>query len=128
MRIGELAKACDCSVETIRYYEQIGLLSKPRRADNGYRIYLDEHKKWLQFIRRSRQLGLSQNEIRLLVDIAHEDSPACEDVQRLLSGHLRQVKQKILELKQLEEALTHLQSRCDKRKSTVCPAIAELLT
>ncbi len=127
MRIGELAKACDCSVETIRYYEQIGLLSKPGRAGNGYRIYLDEHKKWLQFIRRSRHLGLSQNETRALVDIAHEDSPACEDVQLLLSGHLQQVRQKILGLRQLEEALMRLQSRCDHRKSTTCPAIAELL-
>ena len=127
MRIGELAKACDCSVETIRYYEQIGLLSRPGRADNGYRIYLDEHRKWLQFIRRSRHLGLSQNETRVLVNIAHEDSPACKDVQLLLSDHLGQVRQKILELRQLEEALMRLQSKCDDRQSTACPAIAELL-
>jgi len=127
MRIGELARACDCSVETVRYYEQIGLLSKPGRADNGYRIYSDEHKKWLQFIRRSRHLGLSQDEVRVLVDIAHEESPACEDVQILLSGHLRRVGQKIRELKQLERALTRMQSRCDDGKSRTCPAIDELL-
>lgn len=127
MRIGELAKACDCSVETIRYYEQIGLLSKPRRAGNGYRIYLDEHRKWLQFIRRSRHLGLSQRETRVLVNMAHEDSPACEDVQLLLSSHLQQVRQKIRELRQLEGALMRLQARCDDRKSTACPAIVELL-
>ena len=127
MRIGQLAKACDCSVETVRYYEQIGLLSKPARADNGYRMYSDEHRKWLQFVRRSRHLGLSQDEVRVLVGIAHDDSSACEDVQLLLSGHLARVGQKMRELRQLERALMRLHSKCEGGKSGICPAIEALL-
>ena len=127
MRIGELARACDCSVETIRYYESVGLLSAPRRAANGYRIYSNEHRKWLQFVRRSRDLGLPQDEVRLLIEIARDESAACEDVYALLSSHVQQVSTRIRELKQLEKSLMRLQSRCANGKSKKCPAIDELM-
>jgi MerR family mercuric resistance operon transcriptional regulator len=127
MRIGELARACDCSVETIRYYESVGLLSAPSRAANGYRIYSDEHRKWLQFVRRSRDLGLRQNEVRLLLEIARNDAANCEDVSALLSSHVQQVSTRIRELKQLEKSLTRLQSRCAGGNANKCPAIDELM-
>lgn len=127
MRIGELARACDCSVETIRYYESVGLLSAPRRAANGYRIYSDEHRKWLQFVRRSRDLGLPQDEVRLLIEIACDESAACEDVYALLSSHVQQISTRIRELKQLEKSLTRLRARCADGKSKKCPAIDELM-
>jgi len=127
MRIGQLAKACDCSVETVRYYEQIGLLSKPARADNGNRMYSDDHRRWLQFVRRSRHLGLSQDEVRVLVGIAQNDSPACADVQAMLSGHLRRVGRKIHELRQLKKELVRLHSGCDDVNAGSCLAIDELL-
>ena len=127
MRIGELAHACDCSVETIRYYESVGLLSVPRRAANGYRISSDEHRKWLQFVRRSRDLGLSQDEVRLLIKIARDESAACDDVYALLSSHVQQVNRRIRELEQLENSLTRLRARCTGGESQKCPAIDELM-
>ncbi|UCH48774.1 MAG: MerR family transcriptional regulator [Betaproteobacteria bacterium] len=127
MRIGELARACHCSTETIRYYESIGLLSVPRRAANGYRIYSDEHRKWLQFVRRSRDLGLPQDEVRLLIEIARNDSANCEDVCALLSSHAQKVSTRIRELEQLEKTLIRLQSRCTDGSSKKCPAIDELM-
>lgn len=127
MRIGELARACECSVETIRYYESVGLLSAPRRAANGYRIYSEEHRKWLQFVRRGRNLGLPQDEVRLLTKIAHRDPAACKDVCALLSSHLQKVSERIRELKQLENTLIRLQSRCTEGNSKKCPAINELM-
>jgi MerR family mercuric resistance operon transcriptional regulator len=127
MRISELARACGCSVETIRYYESVGLLSAPRRAANGYRVYSDEHRKWLQLVRRSRDLGLPQDEVRLLIKIARDESAACEDVYRLLSSHVQRVSTRIRELKQLEKSLIRLQSRCADGRSKKCPAIDELM-
>ena len=127
MRIGEFAKACDCSVEAIRYYESVGLLAAPKRATNGYRIYSDEHQKWLQFVRRSRDLGLTQDEVRVLIEIALNDSAVCEDVYAILSSHVQQVRRRIRELKQLKNSLIRLQSRCDEGNSRKCPAIEELM-
>ena len=127
MRISELARTCGCSVETIRYYESVGLLSAPRRAANGYRVYSDEHRKWLQLVRRSRDLGLPQDEVRLLIKIARDESAACEDVYRLLSSHVQRVSTRIRELKQLEKSLIRLQSRCADGRSKKCPAIDELM-
>ena len=75
MRIGELAQACDCPAETIRYYEKIGLLPQAVRRANGYRSYEDKHQKWLQFIIRSRELGFSQDEVRRLTDLAGDGDP-----------------------------------------------------
>ncbi|UCD68613.1 MAG: MerR family transcriptional regulator [Betaproteobacteria bacterium] len=127
MRISELSRTCGCSVETIRYYESVGLLSAPRRAANGYRVYSDEHRKWLQLVRRSRDLGLPQDEVRLLIKIARDESAACEDVYRLLSSHVQRVSTRIRELKQLEKSLIRLQSRCADGRSKKCPAIDELM-
>lgn len=127
MHIGELARKCNCSAETIRYYESVGLLSAPARAANGYRIYSDEHRKWLHFVRRSRDLGLSQDDVRLLIESARDDSTVCEDVYALLSSQIQKVSGKIRELKRLERTLIRLQSRCTNRKSTKCPAIDELM-
>jgi MerR family mercuric resistance operon transcriptional regulator len=127
MRIGELAADCDCPVETIRYYEKIGLLSKPPRTTSGYRVYDDQHRKWLQFILHSRGLGFTQDEVRQLVNIAHMDAPACEDVHLLLSDHVRQVRHKLRELKQLEKALVRLKAKCENGTLNECPVIDELM-
>jgi len=127
MRIGELAADCDCLVETIRYYERIGLLSKPPRTVNGYRVYEGQHLKWLKFILHSRRLGFTQDEVRQLVDIAHMDAPACEDVHELLSAHITQVHRKLRELKQMEKSLARLKDKCEDGALNECPVIDELM-
>jgi len=128
MRIGELAASCDYPVETIRYYEKIGLLPKPLRTANGYRSYEAQHRKWLQFILHSRGLGFTQDEVRRLVEIAHKKATACGDVHLLLSGHLSEVHRKLRNLKQLEKALVRLKAKCENGTLNECPVIDELMS
>ena len=127
MRIGELANACDCPVETIRYYEKIGLLPAATRLANGYRSYDDEHLKWLQFIIRSRDLGFNQNEVRRLTDLAHQRRPACSDVHDLLEHHVVDIRDRIAELQRLEKALVRLKRQCHEGTLHDCPVIDELM-
>ena len=128
MRIGALAAACDCSAETIRYYEKIGLLPQPLRTANGYRSYDNQHEKWLQFILRSRALGFTQDEVRRLSDIAHQSQPACADVHDLLVEHVADVREKLRDLKQMEKALDRLSSKCQDGSLHDCPVIDELMS
>ena len=127
MRIGELATACDCSAETIRYYERVGLLEQPPRSANRYRVYDDRHLKGLKFILRARSLGFTQDEVRQLVDIAHMQTPACEAVHTLLSEQISQVRRKLRELRQLEKSLTRLRDQCEDGSLNECPVIDELM-
>lgn len=127
MRIGELAHACDCPVETIRYFEKIGLLPPAVRLANGYRSYDEYHRKWLQFITRSRELGFSQQEVRRLTDLAHRRRPACAEVHQLLETHVDDVRARIEELERLERALLRLKRQCKEGSLHDCPVIDELM-
>ena len=127
MRIGELANACDCPVETIRYYEKIGLLPAAARLANGYRSYDDEHRKWLQFIIRSRELGFNQDEVRRLTDLAQQQQPACADVHKLLEDHVHDVQKRVRELERMERALVRLKRQCRDGTLHDCPVIDELM-
>ena len=128
MRIGKLATSCDCPVETIRYYEKIGLLPQPTRLANGYRSYDDVHGKWLQFILRSRALGFSQDEVRRLTDLAHQKRPACVEVHDLLQEHVDDVQDRIRELKRMKRALVRLKDKCHDGTLHDCPVIDELMS
>ena len=127
MQIGKLAKYCDCPVETIRYYEKIGLLPKPTRLSNGYRSYDEAHRKWLQFILRSRALGFSQDEVRRLTDVAHQQRPPCIAVYDLLQEHVDDVQKRVRELQRMERALVRLKDKCHDGTLHDCPVIDELM-
>ena len=127
MRIGELARACDCPAETIRYYEKIGLLPQAVRRANGDRSYDDTHQKWLQFILRSKELGFSQDEVRRLTYLAHQKQPACADVHELLEEHVVDVRKRVRALKRMEHALVRLKSQCQDGTLHDCPVIDELM-
>jgi MerR family mercuric resistance operon transcriptional regulator len=127
MRIGEMATQCSCSVETIRYYERVGLLPKPLRRLNGYREYQENHLKWLQFILKSRALGFSQDEVRGLLEVAEMSHPDCGQVHGILSQHLAGVDQKLADLERMKKALQRLQQRCESGDFVDCPVIDELM-
>jgi MerR family mercuric resistance operon transcriptional regulator len=127
MRIGELATACDCAVESIRYYEKIGLLPQTARHANGYRSYEIMHQKWLLFILRSKELGFSQSEVRRLTDIAHQKQPACVAVHELLEAHVNDVRKRVRELRRMERALVRLKTQCRDGTLHDCPVIDELM-
>jgi MerR family mercuric resistance operon transcriptional regulator len=128
MRIGELANACACPVETIRYYEKIGLLPAAARLANGYRSYDDKHRKCLQFIIRSRELGFSQDEVRRLTDLAQQKQAACADVHKLLEDHVHDVRMRVRELERMERALVRLKTQCRDGTLHDCPVIDELMS
>jgi MerR family mercuric resistance operon transcriptional regulator len=127
MRIGELARTCDCPAETIRYYEKIGLLPQAVRLANGYRSYEDTHQKWLQFILRSKELGFSQDEVRRLTDLAHQKQPDCADVHELLEEHVNDVRKRVRALRRMERALVRLKTQCQDGTLHDCPVIDELM-
>lgn len=127
MRIGQLAETCNCSPETIRYYEKIGLLPPAIRQHNGYRDYQSSHQKWLGFILRSKALGFSQSEVRRLTDLANAPSSTCQDVHELILEHIRDVRGRLEELKKMEASLLRLEKKCIDETLHECPVIDELM-
>ncbi|MCB5423688.1 helix-turn-helix domain-containing protein [Altererythrobacter sp. CC-YST694] len=126
MKIGELAKATDTQVETIRYYERIGLLSAPGRSAANYRIYDPSHRSRLSFIRHSRQLGFTIDDIRSLLDLADHPERDCAEADNITTRHLRQVEAKISHLTRLRDELVRVSGRCRGGLSSDCQVIETL--
>jgi Cd(II)/Pb(II)-responsive transcriptional regulator len=128
MKIGELATTAQTPVETIRYYEREGLLSKPGRSDGNYRIYETQHLEQLQFIRYCRSLDMSLDEVRELLKLMVSPLESCGDVNRLLDEHIGHVSRRIRELRQLEKQLKALRQQCGNEMAVSdCGILAELV-
>jgi MerR family transcriptional regulator, mercuric resistance operon regulatory protein len=124
MRIGELARTVDVNVETIRYYQRIGLLGLPEKPYGGMRSYSDEDLQRLRFIRRAQQLGFSLEDIRELLELSSSD---CERVEKLAIEKLSLVKAKLRQLRRIESTLAMTVEQCARRKgSQPCPIIETL--
>jgi DNA-binding transcriptional MerR regulator len=111
--IGELSAQTHCTVPTIRYYEQIGLLPRPERASNGHRYYRDEDLKRLTFIKRCRDFGFPIDRVRDLAGLFTDGSRACVEVRDLAKEHLGHVRSKLDEMRQLEASLAAFVTSCD---------------
>jgi len=121
MKIGELAKASDTAVETIRYYEREGLLPPPARTESNYRSYEEEHRARLRFIRRARSLDMSLDEVRVLLRFKDSPHENCGDVNQVLDEHIGHVSQRIGELRALEKELKELRAECgEAREAQEC--------
>lgn len=113
MRIGELANKTGHSVETIRYYEKVGLLPAPQRLSNNYRVYGELHVMRLDFIRRCRTLNIGLDEIRLLLEsIAEGSEKGANRAHLLIHQHLETVERQMRELRHLKKSLSELASAC----------------
>ncbi|MBX6368589.1 MAG: helix-turn-helix domain-containing protein [Rhodospirillales bacterium] len=112
LNIGELGRRTGTNVETIRYYERIGLLEPPARTAAGYRSYRADDVQRLSFVRRARALGFSLDEIRELLGLADDKSHACEDVDRIARRHLADVEAKIAQLQALRRELQRIIGQC----------------
>jgi MerR family mercuric resistance operon transcriptional regulator len=121
--IGALSKATACQVETIRFYERIGLLPAPRRSPGGYRLYGGTHVTRLTFIRRARELGFSLGEVRTMLRLADERERPCAEVRVVASAHLRDVRAKIADLQAMERVLRATVARCARGTGSDCALI-----
>jgi MerR family mercuric resistance operon transcriptional regulator len=124
--IGRLAKHTGTNVETIRYYERLGLWARPARTTAGYRLYGTEHLKRLNFIRRARGLGFSLAEVRTLLRLADERERPCAEVRVVAEAHLADVRTKLADLKVMERHLKETIARCAEGTGSHCPLIEAL--
>ena len=124
--IGRLARHTGTSVETIRYYERMGLWAAPSRSAGGYRLYGTEHLKRLNFIRRARLLGFSIGEVRTLLRLADEHKRPCAEVRVVAEAHLADVRNKIADLRTMERVLRETVARCADGAGSHCPLIDAL--
>jgi len=126
LSIGTLAQRCETKVETIRYYEQIGLMPSPARTSGGHRVYNEAHLKQLYFIRRARELGFPIARIQELLSLSSPDETSYEVASGIAVDHLADIRQKISNLQALETTLENLLEACAERADPACPIIETL--
>jgi len=127
LRRVDVARATGCNLETIRYYEKVGIMPDPPRTAKGYRSYDDAHVRRLKFVMRSRDLGFSLEEIRGLLGLVDDRTQTCAQVQTVAESHLQDVQEKILDLKRIENVLSETVARCTGDAAPECAVIDALL-
>lgn len=121
---GRLAELTGVNLETIRYYEGIGLMPDPGRTAAGHRVYGDAHRRRLSFIRRGRELGFAVEEVRALLGLAEPQRRSCDEVRMIAAAHLQDVRARIADLMRLETLLATTVDGCDARGATpACPVL-----
>jgi MerR family mercuric resistance operon transcriptional regulator len=121
--IGELSRVTGVHIETIRYYEKIKMLPAPGRTTGGHRVYGPQEVRLLGFIRRSRELGFTLDEIRALLDLGGPGKASCAEVRGVAKRHLEDIRAKIKDLKKLERLLGRTVARCSGKKVPDCPVL-----
>ncbi|MCP5412068.1 MAG: helix-turn-helix domain-containing protein [Alphaproteobacteria bacterium] len=124
--IGELGKQTGTKVQTIRYYEQIGILPEPARTAGNQRSYSRAHADRLAFIRHSRELGFSLDAIRTLLDLSDDPNRSCEQADRIARHHLQDVNARIESLAVLKAELERMIRQCRRQKIADCRIIEVL--
>ncbi len=120
LSIGTLAKRTGTKVQTIRYYEQIGLMPEPGRTEGGQRRYGNEELDRLAFIRHSRQLGFSLEAIRELLDLSDSPERSCAQVDAVAQRQLREVEARIARLQALRSELRRMINECNSDRVADC--------
>ncbi|VVE21018.1 Cd(II)/Pb(II)-responsive transcriptional regulator [Pandoraea anhela] len=128
MKIGELAKAARCTTETVRFYENQGLLPLPERNESNYRRYTRAHLERLRFIRNCRSLDMTHDEIRALLEAVDGTGRACGAIGELLLEHIEHVEVRLTELTRLKEQLQAIYARCGSEGDGEVCAILRGLT
>lgn len=128
MKIGELAAAAACDVQTVRFYEREGLLEEPARTTSGYRMYDERHLTRLNFIRHCRSLDIPLSEVRQLLEFAAAPEQSCKEVNELLDRHIALVKSRVQALRELEKQLVALRKTCDGDTSHACAILESFMS
>jgi len=126
MKRGELAKRTGCNAETIRYYEKIDLMPEPLRSASGYRQYDETHEQRLRFVMRGRELGFTIEDLKSLLSLVDRNAVCCGEVEKLAKVHLRSVREKIDDLKQMESVLSDTVHSCSGKDVPECALIDTL--
>lgn len=125
--IGALARQAGCGVETVRYYERIGLLPRPARTAGGQRVYGPDDLRRLSLIREMRSLDFPLAEVRRVLGMLESGDYGCRDIRNLAKRHQAQLRARIAALTRLEAEINDLARRCDGGRERDCPIVHTLL-
>ena len=126
MNIGTVSEKSGVSAKTIRYYESIGLIAPADRAENGYRDYGSNDVEILRFIKRSRSMGFSVDDVRSLLDLWVNKDRASADVKAVALKHIGDVEKRIVELESIRDTLKTLTKCCQGNDRPDCPILEGL--
>jgi MerR family transcriptional regulator, copper efflux regulator len=126
MNIGEAAKSSGVSAKMIRHYEGAGLIQPATRTDSNYRVYTQKDVAVLRFVGRARQMGFSMKQISILLSLWEDRSRPSSEVKRLTKAHIAELDQRIRELTEMRDALTHLAEHCRGDTRPECPILDAL--
>ena len=127
MTIGEVAKAAEIGVETVRFYEREGLIAEPPRRRSGYRQYPPDTVRRLRFILRAKELGFTLTEIGELLELRVDPTKSCADVRTLARAKMADIEAKMLDLARIQAALAELVRTCRGKGATSdCPILDAL--
>jgi MerR family mercuric resistance operon transcriptional regulator len=121
--IGQLSRKTGVNIETIRYFEKVGLIVSPPRTQGGHRVYDEDHLRALGFIRRARELGFTPREVRGILALGGPTNACCDEVREIASRHLDTVRSKMADLARLERLLATTIDRCSGDHVPFCPVI-----
>jgi DNA-binding transcriptional MerR regulator len=126
MQIGELSHRTGVNIETIRYYERIGVLPKPARQKNGRRDYGDADARRLGFIRHARELGFDLAAVRILLALQEQPEASCAMASRIAEDQLEAVESRIARLESLRDELRRMVRSCKRGRVSECRVIDAL--
>ena len=124
--IGALSKRTGVNIETIRYYERIGIMPSPPHTQGGQRVYDDGHLRRLAFVRRSRELGFSLDDIRALLKLVDGGDYTCGEVRDMTVAQIADVRRKIADLRRMERVLKDMAAKCEGGDVPDCPIVEAL--
>jgi len=126
LSIGALSQDTGVNIETIRYYERVGVMPAPERTAGGFRKYREDHLKRLNFIRRGRELGFSLADLRELLRLVDGHAYTCAQVRTLTLRYLAETRRKIADLRRLARVMANMVAKCTGRRVPDCPIIDAL--
>lgn len=126
MQIGELSQHTGVNIETIRYYERVGVLPVPARQANGRRSYTEADARRLGFVRHARELGFDLANVRALLALQEQLEASCEDASRIAQAQLAEVESRIARLLSLREELSRMVGECSRGVVAECRVIEAL--
>ncbi len=128
LTIGDVAKQAQVNIETLRYYERQGIVSKPPRTRSNYRLYPEDTVRRVRFVKHAQELGFSLKEIKGLLSLRATPGTSCQDVQQRATAKINEIDEKILSLQSMQQVLHKLVQQCVARHGSLseCPVLESL--